>query len=149
MRLSAPGNIPDGTYKLDLLLNNVQFASIQAQVGIGQLPLDRFAQAGGIQMRGQILDSNTRQGISGVTFILISKEFSVAEFTKEWSQRQIYAMGVTDRNGRFEIDRPLEILAPYSVIINAQGYLPISADGIEIKPDSPNPLDLTIYLTRD
>jgi hypothetical protein len=149
MRLSGPGSIPDGTYKLDLLLNNVQFASIQAQVGIGQLPLDRFAQAGGIQMRGQILDSNTRQGISGVTFILISKEFSVAEFTKEWNQRQIYAMGVTDRNGRFEIDRPLEILAPYSVIINAQGYLPISADGIEIKPDGPNPLDLTIYLTRD
>jgi hypothetical protein len=146
-RLSTGGTIPDGTYTLDLLVNNVQLASTKAQIGIGQLPIDSFAQASGVQLRGQILDADTRKGIPGVTFVLISKEFSVSEFN--WDQKQIYALAVTDRNGRFELTRPLDYLTLYSAIIAAQGYLPISADGIEIKTDSPNPIELTIYMTRD
>lgn len=151
-QLSNPNGLPDGKYRIELLLNNVLLASTQAEIGIGQLPIDRFARASGVQMRGQILDTNTGQGIPGVSFILISEDFSVGEFT--WDQTQVYALAVTDRNGFFEIDRPLEFSTEenpvaYSAIIAADGYLPINADGIEVDTTTPNPLNMVIYMTRD
>jgi Trypsin-like peptidase domain len=151
-RFQNPAGIPDGTYSVELSINNIVLAKTEAQVGIGQLPIDRFAQASGVQMRGQILDADTHQGLPGVTFILISAEFSVSEFT--WDQNQVYAMAVTDQNGFFEIDRPLELSTKdkpvaYSAIIAADGYLPISADGITVDDKTENPLNMVIYLTHD
>jgi S1-C subfamily serine protease len=153
-RLSSPEDIPDGTYTIDLYLNNVQLASTSAQVGIGQLPIDRFAQASGVQMRGQVLDANTLQGIPGVRLILISKDFSVDEFTAAWDQNQIFEIAVTDSNGYFEIEQPLELSTEenpvaYSAIITAEGYLPVSADGLEVDETTENPLNTIIYLSRD
>jgi hypothetical protein len=154
MLLSSPGSIPDGTYRIDLFLDNVQLATTQAQVGIGQLPIDRFAQVNGVQMRGQVLDAATSDGIPGVTVILISKDFSVDEFTAAWDQSQIYAIAVTDNNGYFEFDQLLEYTTEenpvaYSAIINAEGYVPVSADGLEVDEETENPLNTVIYLTRD
>jgi hypothetical protein len=152
LQLTAPGGIPDGTYKMELFIGKVQLASITARVGIGQLPIDRFANATGAQLRGRILDADTGEGISGVTFVLISDQFSVDEF--QWLADQIYSLAVTDLDGRFEIDRPLEFSTedrpvPYSAIVTAEGYLPVSADGIEIKLGEENPVNMTIYMTRD
>ncbi len=152
LRLSAPEGIPDATYVVEIRLNNILLGRAEAQVGIGQLSIDQFAQASGVLLRGRILDADTGQGIPGVSFILISADFSVAEFT--WSQSQVYAIATTDQNGVFEITRPLQYstennTVAYSVIIAAKGYVPISADGIEVTLETPNPLELTIYLYRD
>ena len=154
MRLSSPRGIPDGTYKIDLLLNNVQLATAQAQVGIGQLPIDQFAQASGVNVQGRILDSITLEGIPNVTLILISADYSVDEFSAAWDQSQVYATAITDSNGYFEIDRPLELSTEdnkvaYSALVAADGYLPVSADGLEVDATTENPLSVTIYLTRD
>jgi hypothetical protein len=146
-RLTAPGTLPDGTYTVELLINNIVLASAEASIGIGQMKIDQLAQPGGVSLRGEIVDAETGLGIPGVTFVLISDQFSVSDFT--WSQDQIYALAITDRNGRFEIDRPLQIAAPYSIMIAAQGYLPVSADGFEVNPEDPSPIDLSIALMRD
>jgi hypothetical protein len=82
-----------------------------------------------------------------VTFVLISAAFSVDEFT--WDADQIFALATTDRNGRFQIPRLLQLDTPYSVVIAAQGYLAISGDGFTVTEDTPNPLDMTIELTHD
>lgn len=147
VQLNSAGTVPDGTYSMELLVNNILIASAQAQVGIGQLPIDRFAQASGVQVRGRIIDADTREGIPGVTFIIISKDFSVEEFT--WDESQTYTQATTDRNGQFQLNRLLAPDDPYSVIIAAEGYLPISADGFTVTQETENPLELTIYLTRD
>jgi S1-C subfamily serine protease len=154
MRLSSPNGIPDGTYRIDLLLNNVQLATAQAQVGIGQLPIDQFAQASGVNVQGMIIDATTLQGIPNVTLILISADYSVDEFSAAWDQSQVYATAITDSNGYFEIDRPLELSTEdnevaYSALVAADGYLPVSADGLEVDTSTENPLTMTIYLTRD
>jgi S1-C subfamily serine protease len=147
MQLSNPGGIPDGTYSLELWIGPIQFVSTEARVGIGQLPIDRFAQASGIQMRGQITDADTGAGIPGVTFVLVSELYSAADFVRDWSQEQVYALAITDRDGRFQIDRPLQPAVPYSVVIVAQGYLPVTADGVEVSLED-NPIDVQIALTR-
>ncbi len=147
MRLSAAGGVPDGTYRMQLFVNDLVFAETQARVGIGQLPIDRFSQASGLQMRGQIFDSVTGEGIPGVTFILVSADYSAAEFTRDWNQEQVYAIAITDRNGRFQLDRNLQPNTPYSVVIVAEGYIPVLADGVEVAPDA-GIIDIPIYLTR-
>lgn len=147
VRLSSTGNLPDGTYKMDLFVGQLPFASTEARVGIGQLPIDRFAQATGVQMRGQVLDGETYVGLSGVTVVLISEDFSVSEFTEQWSQDQVYAMAITDSSGSFLIDRLLQPSVPYSVFVVAEGYLPISADGVEVTSDMDS-VNVPIYLTR-
>src|SRR5690606_21529762 len=148
MRLTASGGLPDGTYRMQLFVNGLLFGEAEARVGIGQLPIDRFAQAGGVQLRGQVLDAETRQGIPGASFIVISEDFSAAEFMEAWSETQVYASAVTDRNGRFQVERLLQPNVPYSVVVYAEGYLPILADDIEVT-SSPSVVDAPVYLTRD
>ena len=79
--------------------------------------------------------------------MVISEDYSVAEFV--WDQEQVYALATTDRNGRFQLDRLLEFDKPYSVIIQADGYLPVTADGVIVDATFPNPLPISIPLTRD
>jgi hypothetical protein len=145
--LTGTRGIPDGNYQVDLLLKNRMLASATAEVGIGQLSIDRFAQAGGIQMIGRVVDSETGAGIPGIAFVLLSEDFSVEDFT--WQQDQIFALSVTDSAGRFQVDRPLQPEVLYSVVVAADGYLPITQDGVLITGTEDNPLELTIYLTRD
>lgn len=145
-QLVGSDGIPDGTYKMDLLINNVQLVSVTAQVGIGQLPIDRFAQASGVRLLGTIRDADTQQGIPGVSFVLISPDYSIEDFT--WDAQQIYAIAKTDQYGRFQVDRLLQYDALYSVFIIADGYLPITGDGYAVTTADPNPLDIVIELYR-
>ena len=84
--------------------------------------------------------------MSGATIFILSAEFSVTDFVADASQ--LYVSTVTDRDGRFQLNRPLQLTIPYSIIISADGYLPINADGLEVDSNTENPLEITIYMTR-
>jgi hypothetical protein len=146
VELSAVGGLPDGTYRLELLINNVVLQSETIQLGIGQLPIDPLTQAEGVQLRGQVIDSATGEGIPNLTLIIISEQYSIEDYVGQ--RDQVYALAMTDRNGVFQLDRPLQYDAPYSLLIAADGYLPIPADGVTVTPETPNPLDMLISLTR-
>jgi S1-C subfamily serine protease len=146
-RLGSPQGLPDGTYALEIYLGALRLGRAEARIGIGQLPIDPFALTDNVQMRGQILDAATGEGIPGVSFILISDQFAVADFLASWDMSQVYAFAITDREGRFAVDRPLSFDAPYSVLIVAEGYLPIQADGVIVTTEE-LPVNLTIYLSR-
>ncbi|MEO1644060.1 MAG: trypsin-like peptidase domain-containing protein [Chloroflexota bacterium] len=152
MRLTAPEDLPDGTYTLNLLINDILLESAEVSVGIGQLEINRLEEIGGLQLGGQIVDADSGIGIEGATFVLITEDFSIADFV--WDAEQVYALAVADRDGRFEIDRPLEFDSPYSVYVIAEGYLPITQDGFLINTENlaeagGSPLDMLIPLTKD
>lgn len=143
--LMSIGNPPDGSYKLQLLVSNLQVLEIVATVGIGQLPIDRFAEIEGTIFGGRVLDAATQSGIPSVTIILVGEDYSVSDF--EWRQEQISALATTDRNGDFQFGQPLSFDTPYSVIIEAEGYVPLAADGIEFSADE-RIVDIRIELVR-
>ncbi|MCL4252818.1 MAG: carboxypeptidase regulatory-like domain-containing protein, partial [Anaerolineae bacterium] len=147
MLLRSNDRIPDGTYRLQLFIGPALLATFEAQVGIGQLPIDPFDRVTGVQMNGVVLDAETRIGIPNVSVIIISEQFSVGDFT--WLQSQVYTLTVTDRNGRFQLERPLLFALPYSVIVVADGYLTVSADGVEVDAETENPLEVVIVMTKD
>ena len=146
LRLDTPNQLPDGTYKLDLLMNNILLRSISVEIGIGRLPIDPLARPEGVQIRGTLIDGETGLGISGATIFILSEEFSVTDF--EATANQLYTTTVSDRDGRFQFSRPLRFAIPYSIIISVDGYLPINADGLEVDSKTANPLELDIYMTR-
>ena len=138
-------NPPDGRYSLQLLMNNLKLAEAEATVGIGQLPIDRFAEFEGAILSGAVIDAATQLGIPGITIALISEDYAASEF--EWLEEQLTALASTDRNGRFQFARPLEFDSPYSVVIEADGYLPLAADQFSYKPDQPF-ADIVIEMAR-
>ena len=136
---------PDGKYELQLLVNGLQILQAEATVGIGQLPIDRLAELTGTILSGRVLDAATLDGISNVTIVLIGEDYAASEF--EWIQEQVVDLALTDRNGDFQFARPLVPETPYSVIIEADGYLPQTADGFKFSLDQRS-ADITIELVR-
>ncbi len=149
--LAGLTTLPDATYGLEVWIANVQLLTVTAKVGLGQLPVDTFASVSGVQMSGHIYDAETGQGIAGAIFIVLEPEYSVEDFT--WDQSQVLGTSTADSEGRFQVP----ILLPrgtedepelYSVLVQAEGYLPVSTDGIEVNDTTQSPVDLTIRLTR-
>ena len=139
-------DLPDGRYRLDLLINNVILQSRELTLGIGQLPIDPFTEAEGVQLRGQVVDAATGQGIADLTLVIISDQYSIEDYVAQ--REQVYALATADCHGFFQLDRPLQYDLPYSFLIASDGYLPIPADGITVTRETPNPLDMYIALTR-
>ncbi len=146
-RITAAGSLPDGRYRMEVLINNTLLAEAEATIGIGQLPIDPFSSAEGVQVNGYIIDGESGIGIPGISVIMITDEFSVREFV--WDNNQVYTIATSDRNGYFQFERLLAYDTPYSVVINARGYLPMSADGVSVTAETANPLEIVLPLTRD
>lgn len=145
--IDGTGRIPDGTYSMELIVNDIIIEREEFEIGIGQLPIDQFAQAVGVQLNGQIIDAETSEPIPGASFIILTEDWSVQDWI--WDQTQVYDLAITDRNGRFQINRLLQFGAPYSVIIAADGYLQVNADGVLVTPESDNPTEVVVPLTRE
>ena len=87
----------------------------------------------------------TQLGIPGVTIALISEDYAASEF--EWREEQLSALASTDRNGRFQFARPLAFDTPYSIVIEADGYIPHAADEFTYEPDQPF-VDIVVEMAR-
>ena len=147
VRIRSSGAFPDGTWSMQLLVNNVLLDSAEIQVGIGRLFIDRLAVAEGLRLRGRIIDARSGAGLEGVNLVLITEDWSVADFG--WREDQIHATARSDREGRFEVQRLLQRNVNYSVIIHADGWLPLGADAYRFDDDAPDPVEVVIPLTRD
>jgi hypothetical protein len=150
--LDSLSTLPDGTYGLDILIGTISRGTVTAQVGLGQLPAGVFASAAGVQMSGQITDAETGQGIPGALFIVLQPEFSVQDFL--WTQSQVLGVSLADSEGRFLLSGLLprgtdESPLLYSVIVRAEGYLPLSADGLAVGESTKSPVVIDVELSRN
>ena len=148
LRTSLEGidRLPDGTYRLELLIGNRVLQTGTAVVGTGVNTV-RPLRSSGVRMVGQVVDAETGRGIAGALFILLRAEFSVEDFV--WDGAQVLATSLTDIEGYFEIPVRLPLDAFYSVVIRAEGYLPVNADAIRITAETPDPLVLRLEMNKD
>jgi hypothetical protein len=119
---------------------------------LGQLPVEAFASAAGIQMMGRLLDADTGNGVPGASLMVLQTEFSIEDF--QWQSIQVLGRAQADQGGFFQIPAllprgTLEEPALYSVLVRAAGYLPVSADGVVVTTETQSPLSLTVELNRD
>jgi len=148
---SSLDTVPDGTYTFEISLADVTRATVSTRVGLGQLPVESFASASGVQMVGRITDAETGKGIVGAMFIVLKSEYSIEDFL--WDQSQVLGYALADSEGRFQIDTLLprgttdEPLL-YSVLVRAKGYIPISADGIIVSDRTESPVEINVKLSH-
>jgi S1-C subfamily serine protease len=151
LHLGGSDILPDGSYTLEILLAGQLFVSETARVGLGQVPVTAGNEVTGVQVSGLVVDADTGVGLPGVLFIVLEAEFSVEDFI--WDETQIFARTITDSRGQFQIDRLLPYGEFYSVVILADGYLPVAADGIELDPENPiledGELEFRLEMNRD
>ncbi len=150
--LQSLQTLPDATYTFEIVIANVTQASVSAKVGLGQLPVEAFASAEGVLMTGRITDAETGQGIPGALFIVLQAEYSVEDFL--WDRAQVLDASLADSQGYFRIARLLprgtrEEPLLYSVLVRAEGYLPLSADGIVVDTDTRSPVVINVALSRN
>ena len=144
--LEGIDRLPDGTYTLELLVGNELLQTATAVVGAGVNNI-RLARASGVRMVGEIVDAETGRGIPGALFILLRAEYSVEDFT--WDGAQVLATSVSDAEGYFEIPMRLPLDQFYSVVVRAEGYLPVNADAIEVTVETPDPLVMRLEMNKD
>lgn len=149
LRLDARGHLPDGSYKIELLLGGLVIANATAKVGLGQLPVTTFGVSEGVQLQGQIVDAETGKGIPGVMVIVLKVEYDTRDFT--WQMSEVYDLSLSDSQGQFSLARLLARTDKntYSVIVLARGYLPMSTDGLRINEKTQSPVVLNLELNRD
>ncbi len=151
LSLTSQDSLPDGTYGLSVSIANVTLETTSARVGLGQLPVDAFASAEGVQIAGRIIDADTGEGIPGALFIVLEAEYSVEDFL--WNNAQVLDYALADSSGFFQLSRLLQRgtrASPllYSVLVRAEGYLPVTADGIIVSDATRSPIELTIKMSR-
>lgn len=146
IEIASDTDLPDGRYRLDLQMNGILLQRVEVEVGIGQLPIDIFAQGAGVLLRGRVIDADSRLGVENVAIVVLSEQYSVEDYLA--LAEQVFTIATTDRDGRYQFSELLSYGVPYSIIISADGYLPITADGIVVDETTENPLEIDIYLTK-
>jgi len=142
------GALPDGEYKLELLIQGQLVQSGTAQIGKGAAPPSPtpVPSAQGVQIRGYIVDADTGRGISGAAFLVLKPGITAAQF--QWSADELWAMGEADNNGYYELSAPLVRGKTYTFIVGAEGYQMYSEDGITVPSDIESPFKLDVTLQR-
>lgn len=132
------GTLDPGTYRLVMYVDGVQLAA--ANFTVAGAPT-----AGGLYIRGYIIDANTKQGIPGAAFIVLQPGVTIE--TWDFTEEQVYTAAETNANGYFELPLALERGETYSMIAVAEGYEPAGGDGITIA-DEPSPYEMRIELQQ-
>ncbi len=139
--------LPDGAYKLELYLGDALLQQGNFIIGEGSVTAPVTADEG-VQLFGAITDADTGRGIAGALFVVLQPGVTVAEWSKDFSQDKIYAMGTADASGNYQLDKPLPRGQSYSMAILAKNYRPVTDDDIEITADMESPREVNISLRK-
>lgn len=142
---SNRGALPDGDYRLDLLLAGQIVQTGTCTIGDAAEPPPPPAPQG-VEVYGRITDAETNKGIPGALFVVLQPGITVDAF--RWTEAEVYARAESDRRGYFELPTPLRRGETYSWIVAARGYKPILQDGIAIGDEVESPYALNIALQR-
>jgi hypothetical protein len=100
---------------------------------------------------GTIVDASTGRGINGAQIFFMQPGLSASEAAADdnITADEVLTMGTADRNGTYQSEAPVPRNQVYSVIVIANGYRPIVADGeVEVPSDAANPFPVDATLRR-
>ena len=139
--------LPDGTYRLELYLGDTLLQKGSFAIGEGSV-IAPIATDEGVQIYGAITDADTGRGIAGALFVVLQPGVTIAEWSKDYSQDKIYAIGTADGSGNYQLDKSLPRGQSYSMAILAKNYRPVTDDGIEVTADMESPREINISLRK-
>jgi len=143
--------LPDGKYQLDLLVEGTLVQSATCTIGKGgpgPTPTPTpIPQGERVEIYGRITDADTGKGIPGAVFIVLKPGITIDSFN--WSDDEVYTYAQADRNGNYELPDPLVRGETYSMLVGAQGYVPVAEDGVTVPTDTESPYQLDVELSSN
>jgi len=145
---SSAGALPDGAYKVELLVEGQVLQEGEAIVGEADRPrpTPTPTKTAGVILEGYVKDASTMRGIRGALFIVLQPGVLLADF--EWDESQVLTLAETDRQGYFELEDALDPEGEFSIIVAAKGYQPVGGDNVSIEELAAE-LPLEIFLEAE
>jgi Zn-dependent metalloprotease len=104
-----------------------------------------------VYIQGVIVDADTRRGVAGAQVLVLRPDLTASQAAADdnVTADEVISVGLSDGNGFYQIEPPIERGQVYSVIILAPNYRPIVADGgFQIPPDATNPVQIDAEMRR-
>lgn len=129
--LASKKTIPNGQYHLVITYKG-QILS-EGQVVVGRRDDDTDT-----EISGQVIDRDTKRGVSDALVIAIKPNVKVAEFVRKKSKAMAFTSSRTDRNGRFTFPKQLPKGQAYGLVVVARGYKDMAIESaLRISPQAP------------
>jgi S1-C subfamily serine protease len=145
---SSAGNLPDGEYSLELLVEDQVLQTASVTVGTGAVPVPQPTPKSrdGVQVQGTITDLDTGRPIAGAFFLVLNPGITINAF--QWTDAEIYTHAETDRQGYYELADLLERGQCYSMIMAAQNYWSYGEDDVCIGRNAADVVELPVKLEK-
>lgn len=102
-----------------------------------------------VTVQGTVTDKKTKKPIKNAVILILEPGVTIQDFIDGGQKdADVYTAAKTDSKGLFALEDTLERGTEYSIIVVAKGYKPTGVDGFVIGDDDPDPLDLTITMTK-
>lgn len=143
--LTSSEALPEGTYAVEVLVENQPKFSETVTIGAGTQPLEgEQGVTDEIFISGTVRDALTGQGIAGALVFLLNVEFESPQFL--FREEQILTQAITDRDGRFTWTRGVPNANFYTLYVFADGYITIVEDNFTIPGSTEAPQDILIEM---
>ena len=143
---SDEGNLPVGRYRLELLIEDKVVQSGEMDIvepGASAPTIPDVTVVGTVQEADK-----RRRAVSGATVFFLTPGVTTETFLDDPKQGLVFAEGVSDDKGEYQLDKKLTPGMLYAVVAYKEGYKTVSADGFEIPIDATNPYEVTITMER-
>ncbi len=143
--LTSSNSLPEGSYAVEVLVENQPKFSETVSIGAGTQPLEgEETDAGEVFISGTVTDALTGEGIAGALVFLLNVEFESPQFL--FREDQILTQAITDRDGRFTWTRGILNANFYTLYVFAEGYITVLEDIFIIPSTVQEPQDIAIEM---
>ncbi|NDJ53238.1 MAG: hypothetical protein GYB68_09165 [Chloroflexi bacterium] len=145
--LSADDPLPEGSYAVEVLVENRPMFSQSVTIGAGTQPTSGIEGEGDeVFITGTVVDALTGDGIPGALVMVLNVEFESPQFT--WNEEDILTQAITDREGRFALARGLARANFFTMYVFAEDYITIIEDNFTIFSDQESPADILVEMSQ-
>jgi hypothetical protein len=138
--------LSDGSWGVEFYVNDQLIAGGAVTVGGGggQTNTNELVTVG-----GTVVAAASGRPIAKALILFLVPGISVQDFIDhEYADADVYTGAETNSRGQFTLADAVERNVPYSIIVVADGYKPLTVDGFVIEDDVPAPVNLDIELAQ-
>ncbi len=144
--LYADDGLPPGRYQLELLIEDeiAQSASMEIIEEQTNRPSSR-----GVIVNGTVTSADNRnRPVKGASIYFLNPGVAVDDFLDNAEESAIYASGVSDGDGYYQLDRNLTPGEFYGVVAYKEGYRVVAVDDYQIDVDATSPWTIDVSMER-
>ena len=146
LSIVAKEKLPVGRYRLELFIEGERVQSGRFDVAAPEEVADEPEP---VLVVGRIVEAgNKRRGVEGATVLFLNPGVTVDEFLDDPKDSLVYAGGISDEDGYYQLDRKLVPGSSFSVVVFHKQYKLIAVDDFQIDPEATSPYEVNITMKR-